>query len=658
LWIVTQAAAILLPHAFALYFALESNLGAHLYPTALLLVLLEIAALWVARAMHADPQLSFLPTAAAAGTITVVACWLAHVDLTAQLAWEAAIVVVMLSLPAVGFAFRRGVADVPALLYPGGLFIVVAIAAISDSLADPWPFTVCLALLSALLGALSVQPRRAILAMLAPGALGGALGLIAIAHGGQPGFPRPPLYIAVEILLFVLGYLRALSTASRRDGLARRAAEGALLLGAIPLACLAAWPRLLLQPPAFVFWLPVAWSLLLVGAVLLRGDGRWLVGAALPALAVHFAGTAELTTRDTAAPYEALLACAAAVLLFTQAPLLRWPRLRGRAAFYVAALAGLGWLLPSLQLYKDRFGTLGQGLVPLVYAAMTLALVREIRRRFASDDPARKSALVWVAAAALGLLSIAIPVELERQWITIGYALEAGALLLLWERLDHPGLKYFALALACTVGARLILNTAVLEYQDRGEMRILNWVLYTYWVPAIALLVGVRALQPHELLRLRGWERALYRAPASAKTGEDSQTQARPLGVVLLGMIVILIVFVWINLAIADWFGTGRTLTLDFARKPERDLTTSIAWALYAIALLALGVWRRSSALRWVSLGMLVVTIGKVFLYDLGELKDLYRVVSLLGLAISLLAVSLAYQRFVFRRSSQPEKPA
>ena len=58
---------------------------------------------------------------------------------------------------------------------------------------------------------------------------------------------------------------------------------------------------------------------------------------------------------------------------------------------------------------------------------------------------------------------------------------------------------------------------------------------------------------------------------------------------------------------------------------------------------------RRSQGLRWISLAFLVLTIGKVFLYDLGELKDLYRVASLLGLAVSLILVSLAYQRFVFR---------
>jgi uncharacterized membrane protein len=88
---------------------------------------------------------------------------------------------------------------------------------------------------------------------------------------------------------------------------------------------------------------------------------------------------------------------------------------------------------------------------------------------------------------------------------------------------------------------------------------------------------------------------------------------------------------------------------VSFERLPARDLTTSIAWAVYALALLALGMARASTGLRWASLALLLVTIAKVFLHDLGELRDLYRVASLAGLAVSLLLVSLAYQRFVFR---------
>ena len=655
MWIATQATAVLLPHAFALYFALDAHLGHHLYPIALLLLLLELAALHVAGAPGAEPQLAFLPTAAGAGSLAVVASWLGHARLTTTLGWEAAAICVALALPAVISALLRRTSDVPALLYPGGLFFVLFAAAVGDGIADPWPFVVGLAALTALLVSLARGEGRAPLALVAPGLLGAALAGIGLSQGEHPGFPRIGLYLAAELALFILAYAYALRTAPRKDALARRSIEGALLLGALPLLGLAAWDRFLSQPAVFVFWLPVGWTILLILAVVVRGDGRWLVAAAFPALLVHGFATSAILEKLGKAPIEAVAACAAAVVLFTRAPLLRWPRLFGRASFYVAALAGLAWLLPSLALYRDHFGTTGQGGVPLLYAAFTLALVPEIRARFSLTDPVRKSALVWVAAAALGLLSIAIPVELERQWITIGYALETAALLLLWEHLDHPGLKYFALGLTGAVAARLCLNTSVLAYSDRGSTPIFNWVLYTYWVPVIALLVGLRALQPRELVRLRSWELGLYATP-SVKEGEDPRASARQLGVIFLGFSVIAIVFVWINLAIADWFGTSATLTLDFERKPARDLTISIAWALYAIVLLALGVWRRSSALRKVSLAMLVVTILKVFLYDLGELKDLYRVVSLLGLAVSLIGVSLAYQRFVFRRASPPDK--
>jgi len=82
----------------------------------------------------------------------------------------------------------------------------------------------------------------------------------------------------------------------------------------------------------------------------------------------------------------------------------------------------------------------------------------------------------------------------------------------------------------------------------------------------------------------------------------------------------------------------------------SRDLSLSIAWALFALLLLVFGTSRKLGALRWVSLFLLLATIGKVFLLDLEDLAGLYRVGSFLGLALSLLVVSLLYQRFVFRK--------
>jgi uncharacterized membrane protein len=158
----------------------------------------------------------------------------------------------------------------------------------------------------------------------------------------------------------------------------------------------------------------------------------------------------------------------------------------------------------------------------------------------------------------------------------------------------------------------------------------------------VALLWTSRLLAESELSRARAWEAPAYE-------------RGWPVGAIVTGLGGLIVIFVWINLAIADWFATGATLHLRFERLPARDLTTSIAWAVYALALLAAGVRRTSRGLRWLSLGLMMVTVVKVFLYDLGELRDLYRVASLLGLAVSLILLSLAYQRFVLRDRAREE---
>jgi uncharacterized membrane protein len=213
----------------------------------------------------------------------------------------------------------------------------------------------------------------------------------------------------------------------------------------------------------------------------------------------------------------------------------------------------------------------------------------------------------------------------------------------LWKRLDHPGLKYFALMLSAFVIARLILNPQVFEYYARSGRPVLNWMMYGYLVPAAALVGSAAVLNKLEIARLRDAEKGFY-------VGEKAW------GAVLCFSGAIAVVFAWINLTIFDAFSAGRAIECTMERLPARDLTLSAAWAIFALGLLAIAFRTNTQALRWTSLAFLLLTIGKVFLYDLGELEDLYRVASLVGLALSLLAVSIAYQRFVFGRTTAEDQ--
>jgi uncharacterized membrane protein len=61
--------------------------------------------------------------------------------------------------------------------------------------------------------------------------------------------------------------------------------------------------------------------------------------------------------------------------------------------------------------------------------------------------------------------------------------------------------------------------------------------------------------------------------------------------------------------------------------------------------------------LRWASLVVVVLAMGKVFLLDAAVLTGLYRVASFLGLGLSLMAIGYVYQRVLFRRPAEPSPP-
>jgi uncharacterized membrane protein len=105
-------------------------------------------------------------------------------------------------------------------------------------------------------------------------------------------------------------------------------------------------------------------------------------------------------------------------------------------------------------------------------------------------------------------------------------------------------------------------------------------------------------------------------------------------------------------LVVAVLFDGSATIDTLSSRSPARDVAHSLAFALFGGGLLALGLWRKSTALRIASLAIVLATLGKVFLFDVGRLDDLARVASLTALAVSLIGISFVYQRFVFRRTA------
>ncbi|HEV2776736.1 MAG TPA: DUF2339 domain-containing protein, partial [Solirubrobacteraceae bacterium] len=77
----------------------------------------------------------------------------------------------------------------------------------------------------------------------------------------------------------------------------------------------------------------------------------------------------------------------------------------------------------------------------------------------------------------------------------------------------------------------------------------------------------------------------------------------------------------------------------------DAQLLLSGLWAISGLSALVAGLRRDDRALRLGSLALLLVTVGKVFLYDLSALTSLYRVGSFIGLGLLLLVAAGIWQR-------------
>jgi uncharacterized membrane protein len=268
------------------------------------------------------------------------------------------------------------------------------------------------------------------------------------------------------------------------------------------------------------------------------------------------------------------------------------------------------------------------GLLPAAFAIPPLLSLIVVLKKI-PETPALMTQLAWFGGVALFFITLIFPIQFDRQWITIGWALEGAALLWLFHRVSHPGLRLVGTGLLVAAFVRLAFNPAVLEYHARSATPILNWYLYAYGIVTVCLFTGARLLAP----------------PRNRIFEINTPPILAGLGTVLA--------FLLLNIEIADFFSEpGSTLTFQFSSKVspdiifERDMTFSIAWALFALVLLVIGILRKIPAARYSAIGLLSVTLLKLFFHDLARIGQLYRVGAFIGVAVIAMLASFAYQRF------------
>lgn len=321
--------------------------------------------------------------------------------------------------------------------------------------------------------------------------------------------------------------------------------------------------------------------------------------------------------------------------------------IRGLALAYVALYAvlvaiGQGFATTPFILYE------GQGLSPyiprtpfdeapitlLLLPAIALLAAATIFARAAYDPLVRGLEWLGLAVAAAGLHFLILPTLPDEPYSLaftagtawyISLAVLALAATFAGVQLKRASLRDAGVTIGFGVAVALAIFAVAPIYQFWPTMLIpgppvFNMAALALGVPAVIFLGMAWLLRRHG-------DRQLAMAFAGIA------------GVVGFTLVLVLI----------RHFYHGETLNGPSWVSPEGELYSySAGMLIYGFALLALGAWARSQALRIGSLLVVLATVGKVFLYDASGLDGLWRAGSFLGLGIALLAVSWFFGKFVF----------
>jgi uncharacterized membrane protein len=271
------------------------------------------------------------------------------------------------------------------------------------------------------------------------------------------------------------------------------------------------------------------------------------------------------------------------------------------------------------------------GLSAVAMAAVYLALAQLVLIRRPGDQPQLMTAL----AAAVGFVALAFPIQAEAEWVALGWAAEAAALWCFGLRITSPVLRAIAASLMTLAVGRLMIFDMI-DGNWQPDIPILN----QFALPALGVVGCLFAA----VISTQRYRRILVSA-------EQLLLGGAAIGGVLLLWLVL-------TLDLSGYFQVQSRLYPEDALRWRwlGQLAVSLLWALYAAAVLAIGFRQRLALLRWTALLIFGLTTGKVLLFDMSDLQEIYRILAFFAVAVLLGLAGWAYQRIHLSTQSQTDE--
>jgi hypothetical protein len=113
------------------------------------------------------------------------------------------------------------------------------------------------------------------------------------------------------------------------------------------------------------------------------------------------------------------------------------------------------------------------------------------------------------------------------------------------------------------------------------------------------------------------------------------------------GVSLLAVILLWIVLSeeIYEYWRCRNLYVVNVAKwQFIASMWMSVCWAIYGLALLVGGFWRKLKVLRYIGLCILGVLLLKAFVVDMREVSTVYRILAFLATGVTLVGVSYIYQ--------------
>jgi len=314
--------------------------------------------------------------------------------------------------------------------------------------------------------------------------------------------------------------------------------------------------------------------------------------------------------------------------------------------------------------YDDYLGFLA------LLLAVVYFFISHMAKKANRDD---KNLSLFLLGISIVFLTVAIPIQLTRHWITLAWLIEALALYYLsFLPIELKKLKVFG-AVVYIFGIMRLFGVDAYISRTKEYTLIFN---YRFFITAVAIAVSYAVAYM--------FHRYLSSSVDSAGQGDKNiltaaQKNIKTTVIIFALMANILTIFI-ITAETSSYYGrqiyllqqdtrreiekiqqfyvpsdnwlTSRTVEINNSMyamsrglRHRMNTVTSVLWAIYAVLLMVLGIFKRKKAIRVGGMLFFFITALKVFL-EMWELGELYRIISSITFGVIALVVSFVYTKY------------